>query len=98
MNYEEAVIAASERGLSGREADDFIDEVYDPDAREFYLERERKIKTIMKKNNMTSEEAHSELIRREDAERLKVYEAEIAELMAENNCSRERAEMIYIPF
>ena len=66
--------------------------------REFYLEREKKTEALMKEKGLSYSEAVEELIRLEDAERMVAYEKEIAEIMKEEGCSRERAEMIYIPF
>lgn len=66
--------------------------------REFYLERERKTEALMEEKGLSYSEAVEELIRQEDAERMVRYEEEIAEIMKAEGCSRERAEMIYIPF
>jgi hypothetical protein len=66
--------------------------------REFYLEREKKIDALMLEKSLSYSEALEEMIRLEDEERVAEYEKEIAEIMRKENVSRERAEMIYIPF
>lgn len=66
--------------------------------REFYLEREKKTEVLMLEKGLTYSEALEEMIRLEDEERVAEYEKEIAEIMREEKVSRERAEMIYIPF
>ena len=66
--------------------------------REFYLEREKKTEALMLEKGLTYSGALEEMIRLEDEERVAEYEKEIAEIMREEGVSRERAEMIYIPF
>jgi hypothetical protein len=70
----------------------------DWEEREFYLEREKKTEALMLEKGLSYSEALEEMIRQEDAERMVTYEKEIAEIMRKENVSRERAEMIYIPF
>lgn len=70
----------------------------DWEAREFYLEREKKTEALMLEKGLSYSEALEEMIRQEDEERKAEYEKEIAEIMQAEGCDRERAEMIYIPF